>query len=48
MELVDGVVTDVLPLPVVAVAVVVVEPLFSDGCNRHCEAKENRSNEKNE
>ena len=42
VELVDVVVIDVLPLPVVVLALVLDEPLFSDGCNRHCEAKENR------
>ncbi len=41
MELVDGVVVDVLPLPVV-----VVESLVSDGCNKDCDAEENKSNEK--
>jgi len=43
VELVDGVVVDVLPLPVV-----VVESLVSDGCNKDCDAEENKSNEKNE
>jgi len=38
VEFVDVVVIDVVPPPVV----VVDEPLFSDGCNRHCEAKGNR------
>jgi hypothetical protein len=38
VELVVVVVIDVLPPP----DVVVDEPLLSDGCNRHCEAKGDR------
>jgi len=38
VEVVDVVVIDVLPPPVV----VVDEPLLSDGCSRHCEAKEDK------